>query len=330
VKLALSKGLGGSLKLLQLQQQAAAQREQVVQDQLSHIQSVSNYRQAVAGNPEAAANANIQGLQQQLDFMRAHPAQFNSDQQRDVSTQIAQARKDLAKQQIEDVNALIAAQFALRESQTDDPVKQAQLELAAARSVLKHGHFDNRAEKIQAQAEVNNKARALRDARLQSKESDIDFDLSMDRISVQDAMDRYNALLKGHNLSKEQRRQIQQRVHDLEQQSANDTSGFVLDVGSIKMPTIYDVRRAFDPIRSSLKHARESVPKVTGSGPQRTTGDAIRAGSLGETLGSTPAIGSAVFNITITDASAASEVYTAIDRALKTSVKAKMKSRKHR
>lgn len=323
---AIKAHMKGSLAYLQLIQQRDAQREQVVQDQLDLIAARGNLRTASITDPTAKAKATIGNLQDQLAFAQEH--NLGDKAIIDLQTQIAQARTDLAQQAAQEAQDLIAAQFELQESKTDDPVKQAQIELQAARAKAKDPSL-TAAEKLRAQADVNNKAKALRDANLSDKEDTIDFNLSMERISTQDAIDQYEALLKVKNLGKAQRRQILQRVHDLKAQQDQESGSFDLDVGSIKMPTVYDVRRAFAPIRNGIRAAQQSAPQVIASYAQQTTGDATAAGRIGANLDS-GSVGAAVFNITVNDVNAASEVYHAIDRAMKTNVKAKMKSRGHR
>lgn len=229
------------------------------------------------------------------------------------------------------------ARYQYLESLTDDPAAQAGLEVQRTKAAIKGTQGASR---YQALAAYNQALKAKRDADLQAKEDDIDFELQMGRISTEDAIDRYNALLKTRNLTKQQKQDIQERVKQLQDQTAQDANSFDLDVSSLKLPTIYDVRKAFDPIRRQARQQQQDAVK----------GLKDNALAIGNTLASNSTSRSLIADVNsnvshmydsraqvqaqvivhVNDASAAESVYSAIDRAMKTTVKAKMKSRRHR
>jgi hypothetical protein len=131
--------------------------------------------------------------------------------------------------------------------------------------------------------------------RVQSREDDIDFDLDMDKITRDQAINRYQALLRSHNLTKQMRRDIQRKIKQLRDDSANAAQGFDLDIGSIKLPTIYDVRRAIGGLKAGLSQ---------GSRAQVNSNVQV--------------------NVEVNDPKAAPRVFDAIDRALGTGVAAGM------
>lgn len=135
------------------------------------------------------------------------------------------------------------ARFDYLKSLTSDPQRQANLDVRQAAAGLR-GLTPGTEAYFQAQARYHETLRARRDLRLQSREDDIDFELQMERISTDDAIRRYQQLLKLHNLTKAQRREILLKIHQLRQQQDQDEQGFALRVGDVKLPTIYDVRRA--------------------------------------------------------------------------------------
>jgi hypothetical protein len=149
----------------------------------------------------------------------------------------------------------------------------------------------------------------------------------MGRIDVGDAIDRYQALLRMRHLTKQQKRDIQLKIHQLQQDAEGEASGFDLDVGSIKMPTLYDVRRGFDPIRNQLKQARrdasQRVEDVRGQ-----INDSISS-NVSHMYDSRAQV-QATINIQVNDKNAAGEVYGAIDRAMGTHLRARMRSKGHR
>lgn len=209
------------------------------------------------------------------------------------------------------------ARLDLLESKTTDPVQQSRIELQKAKAALKGTKGTAR---TQGQAAVNRARQAVRDASLSEKEGDIDFERSLGRISVQDAVDRYQSLLAIKNLTKQQKRDIQQKIHDLQSEAKSEASGFDLDVSGLKLPTVYDVRRSLDPIRQQYAANAKRRAAESGSGPG---GNVLR---LADYRGG-DATQNIVINVTGGDPDA---VYTAIDRALKTNVRAAVRARGRR
>lgn len=208
------------------------------------------------------------------------------------------------------------ARLDLLASRTTDPVQEARLEVKKAQAALKG---TSGTERLQGRAAVNRAQQALRDATLGEKEGDIEFERSMGRISVQDAIDRYTSLLSIRNLTKQQKRDIQQKIHDLQSEAESEASGFDLDVGGLKLPTVYDVRRAMDPIRQQYAANARRRAMDDGGSPSNVRRMADYRG------------GDATQNITVNvHGGDPDAVYTAIDRALKTNVRAQVRARGRR
>jgi hypothetical protein len=72
----------------------------------------------------------------------------------------------------------------------------------------------------------------------------------MDKITREQAISQYQQILRSSHLTKQMRRDLQLKIHQLQQQSNQDAQSFDLAVGAgIKLPTIYDVRRAIKSAR---------------------------------------------------------------------------------
>jgi hypothetical protein len=138
---------------------------------------------------------------------------------------------------------------------------------------------------------------------------------------VGDAISRYQDLLRVKNLTKQQRRDIQLKIHQLQQSSESEASGFDLDIGNLKLPTGYDLRKAFDPIRKQVQDSKASLQSVR-------PGDLVNASISHRSDVSTQV--AAQVNVYVNDKNAADDVYAAIDRAMGTTVRARMRSRRHR
>lgn len=189
-----------------------------------------------------------------------------------------------------------AARFEAMAAGTDDPIKRARIERNAARRAIRGTQG---AERYRAVAQYREAQRTLRDAQLSRREDDIDFDLEMDKITREDAIQRYQALLRLHTLTREQRRDILRKIKGLKDEAESEAEGFNLDVGNIKLPTLYDVRRALRGVSDQVRDARAQN---------------IRAQT------------NVTVNVEVNDPNAAGAVYDAIDDAIGTGVAANMRS----
>ena len=236
---------------------------------------------------------------------------FDSDEYRQALQAVYEAQGSLADYVRQQAQAMIDARADYQLSRTDDPVKQATIRLRQAQQKVKFAQTP--AERLSALAEVNNAERDKRQAIFDQRVGNIDFDLEMERIDRQTAIDKYEALLQSTKLTKEQKRTLQQKIHALQKEAEQDAGGFDLDVGSIKMPTVLDVRRAFASI--GQVH-RDAVAGVRGAPTDlsSTVNDLSRADV------------NAQVNVYVTDPNAADQVYGAIDRAIGTGLKAKLRN----
>lgn len=213
-----------------------------------------------------------------------------------------------------------AARIDVLESTTTDPVTQAHDEVRKAQAALRG---TTGAARLTAQAALNRARTAARDAELQAREGDIDFELQMGQVSNSQAITMYQRLLQIRNLSKQQRRDILLKIHQLKSDAANEASGFDLDVGSLKLPTIYDVRRAFDPIRRQVHDSQRSVLAEAGAQSAHIRNNVNH-------MYSSRAEVQANVTVIVRDRNAAGEVFSAIDRALGTTLRARMRSQRLR
>lgn len=218
-----------------------------------------------------------------------------------------------------------AARAEYLQTTTTDPVEQARRAERQANRNVKGTHG---AERYRALAARNQARQARLDAELAGKEDDIEFERDMGRMSIQGAISRYQELLNIRTLTKAQRRDIQRRIKALQDEGDQEASGFDLDVGSIKLPTVYDVRKAWDPVRDQIR-------RQAGDHRQAGRDQAMQRQSMADMdtgrvatgdIANTPTT-SANFVINVYDKSAAPEVYAQIDRALRTRVRAKMRSK---
>lgn len=296
-------------------QRTRARDKAVLDEELEHQRLIGELAVTRAGDdPFAAAKA------AQANARRALGAARTRNERTQALVDLAKANNDY-EQAIKDQEAARAEYLA---TLTTDPVQQARIRERTATRNVKGTHG---AARYRALAERNTARRTRLDAELASKEDDIEFEKDMGRLSVQGAIDRYQELLKIKTLTKAQRRDIQRKIKSLQDQSESEASGFDLDVGSIKLPTVYDVRKAWDPIRDKVRNQRRDARNV---GLDRSEFDMSSGGRVPVGDMSSNATTNATIIVNVTDKNSASEVYTQIDRALKTNVRAKARSARRR
>lgn len=146
--------------------------------------------------------------------------------------------------------AAAQSRYQLAESRTTDPVRKARIEYNAANEALTRAvKNDEGAAAINtAKATRNNARQALRDQRIQASEDTIQFDLSMGKIGTETAIHEYQALLRVHTLTKAKRREVLLAIKNLQDQTSGDN---ILNLGTIKLPTAFEVKRALLGTQSS-------------------------------------------------------------------------------
>jgi superoxide dismutase len=85
----------------------------------------------------------------------------------------------------------------------------------------------------------------------------LQFQLHMQQISDQEYVAGLEKLLKNAKLTKQQRQQIEQAIFDTENAAAVN-----LNVGNIRVPTSYEVRRA---IAQAARRGRTRIPQNMGT-----------------------------------------------------------------
>lgn len=168
---------------------------------------------AAARKARASAKTRVERLQSLLDLINAN-------------NQLEEALREREN-----------ARFDLLVSQTDDPVEQARLERNRARNNVKG---TKGTERVSAQAQYNDAQRNYRNARVESAQDDINFNLEMGKISADVAAQQLEQLAKTKGISKAKQRELILAAKRLRDEAQGD---YELDVGNVKLPTLYEVRR---------------------------------------------------------------------------------------
>jgi hypothetical protein len=130
------------------------------------------------------------------------------------------------------------ARYDLLASQTEDPVKQAKIHRDQARAGIAGTRG---AERTRAQANYNQAQTAYRNARIDSRLETINFNLEMDKITADEAARQITDLANTKGIARQKRRELLLQAKQLRDQDAGEGE---LNIGSIKLPSLAEVRRA--------------------------------------------------------------------------------------
>lgn len=145
-----------------------------------------------------------------------------------------------------------------------EQLRQARRELKRAK---RRSGGERTPEVIDAEAGVKSAEANLRDQALQERMSTIDYQLQMEEITARAAIDMLTQLLNTKDLTEQQRREILLKIKGLQDELSSTMSGVFNLPENIKVPTVYEVRRAMgvDDYLKSMKDATDITP-ITGSG----------------------------------------------------------------
>lgn len=192
-------------------------------------------------NPVAAQRVAVSKLRAQLAFEKAH--HFDPKQIRDLQIQLNQAQIDLVNSIHQQALDLAHSQFDVARARAgDNSVKTARIDIQQALSDMRAARTPE--EHNAALAALITGRNNLRNELFNRQIEDIQFQADIGKLTLDQQMAAYRRLLKTETLTRDQRRELKRKIYELRQQAESDSGGFELDVGSIKLPTIYDIRRA--------------------------------------------------------------------------------------
>lgn len=250
--------------------------QQLAQERISDFQSrqeLSSARFNVTASPEQSLRRSLSDAQRFAAFVRSQGRKVPPGTYRDALRAVYDAQKalqDFMEQQAQD---MISAQAELALSRTEDPVKQAAIRLRESQKLLRYA--DTPAEKVRGLAEINNRRRELRQTRQREQYEQIGFELDIGRIERETALRRYEAMLKTLRGNRELRRELQRRIAQLRRELEQE-SEVELNVGNIRLPTVYDIRRLAAQGTSNQTQVRQSfVFQIDGAGDPDAVASAV-------------------------------------------------------
>jgi hypothetical protein len=195
---------------------------------IAHQQVANAYAALAAAKKYGTTSTQYQGALAQL---------YSAQQDAMHATQaVAQAQNQVA--------------VALAEA-SGNTVRSAVLQLRGARlalaQALQNSGGAQSTEVLQAKAQVIQARAAARDARLQDELDTIDFNLQMGKITQSSAISALREILRTHNLTKQQRRQLLLQIKGMEKEISDSPWNF----GDIKLPKPYLMKRYIEERRDA-------------------------------------------------------------------------------
>jgi hypothetical protein len=239
------------------------------------------------------ARTNVDIARNLLAFDRSHgagEAQVLQDQKAllDAEYSLNQTIQQRSQQIASDAQQLIQAQAALAESRTLDPVKQAADAIRAdtqSLATIKPENYQStqqyQAALANAQAQRNKDIQAKRDAIINQDMQTLSYEYNTMQIGSQQYINGLERILRTQKMSLQQRQQIEQEIYQLKTTQGQNLD---LNVGSIKLPSIYEIRRAIGLGRSGelpgaqgtvINHQASVVVNVYSSSDVAAVGNAI-------------------------------------------------------
>lgn len=223
--------------LTELNNAQKAQDEQVKQDGAERIRLLGELAAARAGgDPVRSAQA------AQAAARAALGAATKPNDRLQALVDLANANNDLQKALTEREDA----RYDLLSSRTEDPVAQARI--ARQRAAYDLTRAIGPADKTAKQAAYNRSVQDYRNAKVQDRQDEINFELQMGQISTSTAASLIRSLARTKNLSKKAKRDLLLQAKQLRDQASGD---YELNVDKIRLPSLYEVRRGLQQAGTS-------------------------------------------------------------------------------
>lgn len=225
-----------------LQQQQALVSAQI--DLFQSNQEVSTAQFDVGANQGQTLQRALSDAQRFRDFVQRRRKDVSPQTVNNAVKAVFDAQKALNDFVQEQAQALISAQGEYDQSLTNDPVKQATIELDTAKKLFaaeKGSSSTTPAQLLQQAAAVNNARRSRETAISQARLDTINFEASIGKISAETEIAQLERLLKTIHHNRDLQRQIEQQIYQLKHQADQASD---LNVGNVRIPTLYEIRRA--------------------------------------------------------------------------------------
>ncbi len=239
---------GALSQLYSAQQQAMAAQAAVAAAQAQLAVAYADAR----GDAVASARANVHVAQVTLANARAASGGALSADVLAAQAQLIAANAAVSQAQTDLVTSRVQVSIALADA-AGHTVRSAQLALKMARirlhAALRKSGGEATAEVNQARAEAVSAEAAARDAVLQDQLDTIDFNVQMGRMTQSAAIAALQQILRTHDLTKQQRRDLMLQIKNMKDEISGDG---MWNFGDIKLPRPYQMRRYIEAHRKYM------------------------------------------------------------------------------
>lgn len=266
-----------------IQDQIAKLNQQQAKEQLDRDEAQAARETALAkmplGDAIGRANATLRNAsiaRQQAEHYGTTSVQYQQAVREEIA---AQQTVDEATRDMVAANTDLAIAVANAHGKT---VEAARLGVHKANDALAKAQSrsggKSTAETQRAMADVQTANAALRDAQVQDAMDTIDFNLQMKNITASSAITQLQEILKRKDLTQQQIRNIQMKIKGL-QDEINSAVGSQFNLGAIKVPTVYEVRKGLgiDAIAKVMEEATHLLANPNGNTYRALGGPAAAA-----------------------------------------------------
>lgn len=221
---------------LQFQQQQASQQLQDFQAQ----QGLQASALSIGATQQQTLTTAVTQAEQFAAKVQSEGRKVAPDTLLAAQTAINNARAALASFLRQQAQELLAAQQTFAASRTDDPIKLARIALRF--DTKKVAGAQTPAEQLNARAQVNTDRRGLDTAIVDERLADAEYLHHIGRLTDEALIGKLRDILHLGKISRDKRRQLLSEIYDLQHQTS--ASALELNVGNIRLPTVYEIRRA--------------------------------------------------------------------------------------
>lgn len=232
-----------------LQQLASAA---VARFQASQGLSAAQYNLSNLGNEGGKLSFAISQAQSLVGFIAGQGDKLGPDELINAQRAVFEARAAYSEFIFQQQREMVQAQAELQLARTgDNPIREANIRVREAEQLQRFARTP--AERVRAQAEVIGRRRDRQTTIYREQLATIDFEADIGRIDRDVQIRRLEQLLSTIKGNRDLRREIRRRIYQLKQDLAG-AQEVSLDVGSIRLPTTYEIRRA---IKGGLDSGRQ-------------------------------------------------------------------------
>jgi hypothetical protein len=235
----------GTASLADLMNAVADSNQSLQADTQSVIQEFGEKQQLAAarfgaghvGQQGSVLRFAVAQAQQAVAFMRANGS---ASDVRGAQTALFNAQAALGEFLFQQAQEMIHARAEYDVAGITDPLRIAERRLREARDVYRQAPGRTPLDRLRQRTDIRTAQQQVIQTKAQDAYDTVEFEAQMGRITADQEVRRLRLIERTMHLTREMRRQIELRIHELQHQNDDQLE---LNVGNIRLPTLYDVRR---------------------------------------------------------------------------------------